>query len=56
MLLSIYNHYIVSDAFERLGPTLVFSFMLTGRLVVGYQIHRKEARDAAEAAASLKQD
>lgn len=44
MLLLIYNHYMISDAFERIGPTLVFTFMLTGRLVVWYQISRREAQ------------
>lgn len=59
MLLSIYNHYMVSDAFERIGPALVFTFMLTGRLVVWYQISRREAKIAAAAQAQangLKQD
>lgn len=49
MLLLIYNHYMISDIFERIGPTLVFSFMLTGRLVVWYQISRREAQLAAAA-------
>lgn len=59
MFLSIYNHYMVSDAFERIGPALVFTFMLTGRLVVWYQINRREAQLAAAAQAQpngLKQD
>lgn len=59
MFLSIYNHYMVSDAFERIGPALVFTFMLTGRLVVWYQISRREAKinAAAQAQANgLKQD
>lgn len=38
---------MISDAFERIGPTLVFTFMLTGRLVVWYQISRREAQLAA---------
>lgn len=59
MLLAIYNHYMVSDAFERIGPALVFTFMLTGRLVVWYQISRREAKISAAAQAQangLKQD
>lgn len=39
MLLAIYSHYMVSDPFERCGPALVFTFMLTGRLVVWYQVN-----------------
>lgn len=59
MLLLIYNHYMIGDAFERIGPTLVFTFMLTGRLVVWYQISRREAQLAAAAqvqANGLKQE
>ncbi|XP_030380141.1 transmembrane protein 35A [Scaptodrosophila lebanonensis] len=43
MLLGIYQHWMVSDPFERSGPALVFTFMLGGRLVVWYQTSRKEA-------------
>lgn len=38
MFLSMYSQYVVSDPFERLGPTMVFSFMLIGRLVIFYQV------------------
>lgn len=38
MMLAIYSQYVVSDAFERIGPTMVFSFMLIGRLVIYYQV------------------
>ncbi|KAL7732053.1 hypothetical protein ACLKA6_015815 [Drosophila palustris] len=47
MLLGIYQHWMVSDPFERSGPALVFTFMLGGRLVVWYQTSRKEAADLA---------
>ncbi|KAH8342585.1 hypothetical protein KR067_007506, partial [Drosophila pandora] len=40
MLLGIYQHWMVSDPFERSGPALVFTFMLGGRLVVWYQTAR----------------
>lgn len=59
MLLAIYNHWMVNDAFERIGSALVFTFMLTGRLVVWYQISRREAKinAATQAQANgLKQD
>lgn len=58
MFLSVYSHYMVSDPFERCGPALVFTFMLTGRLVVWYQISRREAQLAAAQSQSngLKQD
>ncbi|EDW80151.1 novel acetylcholine receptor chaperone [Drosophila tropicalis] len=40
MVLGIYQHWMVSDPFERSGPALVFTFMLGGRLVVWYQTAR----------------
>lgn len=55
MLLSVYNHYMVEDPLERTGPALVFTFMLTGRMVVWYQIHRKEVQELA-ALSGIKQD
>ncbi|XP_059612957.1 novel acetylcholine receptor chaperone [Phlebotomus argentipes] len=59
MLLAVYSHYMVSDPFERSGPALVFTFMLGGRLVVWYQINRREMEAAAAAQATangLKQE
>lgn len=40
MFLAIYSQYVVSDPFERIGPTMVFSFMLIGRLVIYYQVSK----------------
>lgn len=40
MFLALYSQYVVSDPFERIGPTMVFSFMLIGRLVIFYQVSR----------------
>ncbi|KAL5277640.1 TMEM35 family protein [Megaselia abdita] len=51
MLLGVYQHWMVNDPFERSGPALVFTFMLSGRLVVWFQTSRKEAQLAAAAAA-----
>lgn len=50
---------MAADPFERVGPTLVFIFMLVGRLVIYFQIQRKEQQllEAAQAQANgLKQD
>ncbi|CAD7006408.1 unnamed protein product [Ceratitis capitata] len=49
MILGVYQHWMVSDPFERSGPALVFTFMLGGRLVVWYQTSRKEAELVAAA-------
>ncbi|KAK6641816.1 hypothetical protein RUM44_013533 [Polyplax serrata] len=42
MLMAVYSHYMVNDKFERIAPALVFFFMLTGRLVIDYQLKRKQ--------------
>ncbi|XP_020800065.1 transmembrane protein 35A [Drosophila serrata] len=59
MLLGIYQHWMVSDPFERSGPALVFTFMLGGRLVVWYQTARLQDEAAATTqppANGVKQD
>ncbi|KAH8296878.1 hypothetical protein KR054_012414 [Drosophila jambulina] len=59
MLLGIYQHWMVSDPFERSGPALVFTFMLGGRLVVWYQTARLQDEAAAATqppANGVKQD
>ncbi|CAO1312546.1 unnamed protein product [Diamesa hyperborea] len=59
MMLAGYSQYAVSDPFERLGPTMVFSFMLIGRLVIYYQLYRaeKQLADAtAQQNGGLKQE
>lgn len=38
-VLSVYSHYMVNDPIERSGPSLVFLFMLGGRLVVWFQVN-----------------
>ncbi|XP_065338475.1 novel acetylcholine receptor chaperone [Cloeon dipterum] len=42
MLMAVYSHYMVNDKFERIAPALVFFFMLVCRLVVDWQLRRKE--------------
>ncbi|XP_068248020.1 novel acetylcholine receptor chaperone isoform X2 [Palaemon carinicauda] len=49
MLFATYNHWMVGDKFERLAPSLVFFFMLTCRMIVEYQIRRKEKLDKEKA-------
>lgn len=58
MFLAVYSHYMVSDPFERCGPALVFTFMLSGRLVIWYQASRREALNATEKTTNngVKQD
>ncbi|CAH1709500.1 unnamed protein product [Macrosiphum euphorbiae] len=47
-LLAVYTHYAAKDKFERMAPALVFLFMLAGRLVIDYQLRRKELAEIAE--------
>ncbi|KYQ59341.1 Transmembrane protein 35 [Trachymyrmex zeteki] len=44
MLMAVYSHYMVNDKFERIAPALVFFFMLTGRLVIDWQLRRGNAQ------------
>lgn len=47
-LMAVYSHYMVNDKLERTAPALVFLFMLSGRLVVYWQLSRKEFEQTAE--------
>lgn len=40
-ILAVYSHYMVDDMLERTAPALVFLFMLSGRLVVYWQVFRQ---------------
>ena len=44
MLMAVYSHYMVNDKFERIAPALVFFFMLTGRLVIDWQLRRDDVQ------------
>lgn len=57
-LMAVYSHYMVADKLERTAPALVFLFMLSGRLVVYWQLTRKEMelQEAVQANGGYKQD
>ncbi|KAF6205341.1 hypothetical protein GE061_019512 [Apolygus lucorum] len=42
MIMAVYSHYMVNDKFERTAPALVFFFMLTGRMVIEWQLKRRQ--------------
>lgn len=46
-IMAVYSHYMVNDKFERTAPALVFICMLTGRLVIDWQLRREELRSVA---------
>lgn len=54
-LLAVYTHYAAKDKFERMAPALVFLFMLAGRLVIDYQLRRKELAEIAETKAQKQE-
>lgn len=57
MLLGVYQHYMISDPFERCGPALVFTFLLVCRLVVWWQTRKDVGLTATPTQANgVKQD
>ena len=40
-LLALYTHLMINDKFERIAPSIVFTLMLTCRLVVFWQVKQK---------------
>lgn len=55
MSLNVYSHYVLSDKFERTAPSLVFTFMLIGRLVIEWQ-NRKQPVEMNGDIKNAKQD
>lgn len=55
-LMAVYSHYMVADKLERTAPALVFLFMLSGRLVVYYQLTRREQDKTETTANGFKQE
>lgn len=47
-LLQVYSQYQLGDKFEKIAPSLVFILMLTCRLIVNYQVKRRDAKEAEE--------
>lgn len=56
MLGAVYTHYAIDDKFERTAPAIVFTFMLTCRLVVYLQVRRKESMATTKALAKATLD
>jgi hypothetical protein len=36
------THYILNDKFERMAPAIVFTLLLACRLIIVYQVERRE--------------
>ncbi|XP_054168732.1 novel acetylcholine receptor chaperone-like [Oppia nitens] len=41
----IYTHVMIGDRFERIAPSIVFTLMLCCRLIVSYQVKRREVNE-----------
>lgn len=48
---ALYTHSVIEDKFERTAPSIVFTLMLTCRLIINWQVNRRDAKLAAKAAA-----
>ena len=48
--LNAYSHWAINDEFERTAPTLVFLLMLGCRMVVDWQMVKRDKEEAEEAA------
>jgi hypothetical protein len=48
MIGGFYTHFTLNDKFERSAPSLVFALLLFCRLVISYQVNRREAYRKAE--------
>ncbi|XP_060518501.1 novel acetylcholine receptor chaperone [Cylas formicarius] len=55
-LMAVYSHYMVADKLERTAPALVFLFMLSGRLVVFFQLQRREQQQSEPTVNGFKQE
>lgn len=55
-LMAVYSHYMVADKLERTAPALVFLFMLSGRLVVFFQLQKREEEHAEPIVNGFKQE
>lgn len=48
MVGGFYTHYALNDKFERSAPSLVFALLLLCRLVISYQVNRREEAKISE--------
>lgn len=46
--LQVYTQYQIGDKFEKIAPSFVFILMLTCRLIVNWQVKRRESKEAEE--------
>ena len=53
-LLNAYSHWAINDEFERTAPTLVFLLMLGCRMVVDWQLHKRDREEEEEDASPVK--
>ena len=49
-LTDFYTHAAIADKFERTAPSIVFSLMLSCRLIIYWQVKKRDEKAAAKAA------
>ena len=42
---ALYTHYALNDPFERMAPALIFGLLTICRLIILYQVSRKERQE-----------
>ena len=42
MVGALYTHYALNDKFERIVPVVVFTLLLICRLVISYQVDKRD--------------
>ena len=42
MIGAFFTHYLLNDKFERMAPVVVFTLLLICRLVIAYQVEKRE--------------
>lgn len=45
MACQFYTHYALGDSFERMAPSLIFGLLLFCRLIILFQVVKKEKKD-----------
>lgn len=52
----IYTHFMIGDKFERIAPSIVFTLMLCCRLIVHYQVKRRETKELISVSENEKKE
>jgi hypothetical protein len=42
---AFYTHYALGDPFERMAPSLIFALLVMCRMIILYQVNRRERQE-----------